>query len=185
MTPPVDNDAVVSALGAYASAIHRGGRTSFWYRMFDHDDDKQENVPTNLDDDARKVRIAALKKLRHLSFRKHIGMSDEAYLDMMKRCKAFTTKNSRWGMTVNFKKDAFRRFLDQHGMNDAELKQALAPGSSKQVWYLRLGPKQTGYHQNILQQVMADKCKPPRYTGIDPVRQKLCMAVSGGGWQMA
>ena len=180
--PSVNATAIANVLGATLSAMHNGGHKSHWLRLYDHPDDRPENLPsregmTETQLAARRVRKKLLVGLAPMSLRAHLQLSYDGYLGAMNKCRFFKTKNSRWGMAVQFQTEAFRNFLDDHGMEDAELEPAEVQGT-KQVYYLRLGPQQAGYNRDVHQQVRNGQVEPPRYS-IDPLRRKLCMAVTG------
>jgi len=152
MTDPGTNPtALADALGAYMSAIiHHGSNKSHCFRLYDHPDDRPKNLqlPEGMDEVERKALDAKKKtlvNLSKLSLRQHMHLSYNDYEEMMKKCGMYKSRGGRFGMTFQLQSSPLRAFLNAHGMQDAEVEQAQPTGSSKQVHYIRLGPKQNGY----------------------------------------
>ena len=75
-------------------------------------------------------------------------------------------------------------FLINHGITEGEICASQPSGSPGQRWYIRLGPKQTGYHKSAVLQVnsgLVDEkhLAPPRIGNIATLRRTLRMKMKG------
>ena len=128
-------------LGAFLTAIHQGGRDSFWWGILVHDKDKICNLPEKMEPSDRKQRTIELHKIHATSLQKLSSLSDAEYHSLLTDCGIITSKRGRYGVSTNIMADKLRIFLCKYQINDYELERSQAPGSCQHSYYLRLGSK--------------------------------------------
>eukprot|EP01083_Nonionella_stella_P229570 812421_1 len=99
---------------------------------------------------------------------------------MLQSCELLQKRGN--GFRVQQKK--WEDFLVNHGITEGEICASLPSGSPGQRWYIRLGPKQTGYHKSAVLQVnsgLVDEkhLAPPRIGNIATLRRTLRMKMKG------
>ena len=153
--------------------LHTLPRESFWYRIFDNPKD----TANNKDNAANKKR---LQQRSQSSIWVHTGLHHADYLNMLQSCELLQKRGN--GFKVQQKK--WEAFLINHGITEGEICASQPSGSPGQWWYIRLGPKQTGYHQRAVSQVtsgLEDKTHlaPPRIGNIATLCRTLRMIIKG------
>ena len=107
-------------LGAFLTAIHQGGRDSFWWGVLVHDKDKICNLPDEMEPSDRKQRTIELHKIHATSLQKLSSLPDAEYHSLLTDCGIITSKRGRYGVSTNIMADKLRRFLCKYQINDYE-----------------------------------------------------------------
>ena len=103
-----------------------------------------------------------LAKYSKDALHQHVGLNHADFVETLKRCKLQNSKS--------FKKDALDTFLNLHNI-DAEIEYAKPSGMEGKRYVIRIGPKQPGYHKNVLSQVNSTKCTTPRFNELASIRR--------------
>ena len=112
--------AAADGLGAFLTAIHQGGRDSFWWGILVHDKDKISNLPEKMEPSVRKQRTKELKIIHATSLQKLSTLTEAEYHSLLTDCGIITSKRGRYGVSTNIMADKLRIFLCKYQINDYE-----------------------------------------------------------------
>ena len=96
--PDCTADAAAAGFGSFVLALHLSGRDSFWCKVVEHNNDKPENLPSDLEPQKYKKTKQALKNLAKLSLCKLTGLNKDEYTTMLQKCGILTTTTNWWGL---------------------------------------------------------------------------------------
>jgi len=176
-----------NALGVFISSIHKSLRTSFWYRVYDHCSTDPDGVeipnPNSVNNDERREAIEKKKILGDLylmSFRSQTGLSQDVYIELLVNAGLLKKNTTSEGYRVLLSK--WKKYFSEIDI-DAEFEGSVffksVCGNSKR-YFIRIGPKQSEYNQNVRVQINAGKYAPPRIQNIRNLRQSLANAIDDG-----
>ena len=177
---PITKSEAKNALGAFISGIHKNTGTSFWYRVYDSctDDPKCVEIPNANSgyDDERREALQKKKQLGELylmSFRLVTGLKQDVYNNLL-AIAGLLKKDARSG-DYRVVISEWKKFLAEFNI-DAEFDGVVILknifGNSK-CYYMRLGPKQSGYNQKVSMQIKSGKHEPPRTPAVTIERRNL------------
>ena len=104
-----------------------------------------------------------------MSLHARMGISKANYLTLLVECGLFRKRSDGYRVC----EPGWMRLLGQPELSGAELTQVKPRGSPGVRWFLRLGPKQDGYHAGTASQVNASVFVPPRTVGLASARRRL------------
>ena len=155
----------VDELKAFLVHYHENATRSCWLRVYDHPNDSPDNERFKdtiacLDTKTRlalKKEQDQLKSFNNLLLRRHMGLDEDTYINMMVRCGWFQKRKTAIRMQADNIKNLFITLKIE-----AESESAHPKGSGGRRLWIRLGPKQKGYHNSVASQVHAQDFMPPR-----------------------